>query len=184
MGRTRSMRRRSHGRRGQSTRSDPPYGGRAPPDPRCVLEPHPMTVPSLSAAVGRRIQELRISAGVPLRRLAKESGLSVSALQYIEEGRAQPSVGTLADLAAQLGTSVAELVREAKQVKATPALTPEQLGKAIVELPGGVDKLELVEAAAVRYALALCGGNKSRAAKLLGIERQAVMRRTQKFRVR
>ena len=37
----------------------------------------------------------------------------------------------------------------------------------------GADKLELVDAAAVRYALEVAGGNKSAAARLLGIDRRA-----------
>ena len=59
------------------------------------------------------------------------------------------------------------------------AWSPEALGRAIVdlELPAGVDKLNVVEAAAVAYALEVTRGNKSKAARLLGRQRQRFSRR-------
>jgi transcriptional regulator with XRE-family HTH domain len=141
---------------------------------------------SISTAVGRLLQQRRLNSGIPLPRLAKKVGLSVSALQRIEEGGTRPSLGTLTDLARHLATSVPELVREAKQAQAAPAkiqnvlsIGPEQIGRAIVELPDGFDKLRVAETAAVRYALEACKGNKSAAARLLGLQRQALARRTE-----
>jgi DNA-binding protein Fis len=46
-----------------------------------------------------------------------------------------------------------------------------------LDLPEGTDKLRVAEAAAVRLALAVCKGNQSGAARLLGLERRALMRR-------
>jgi len=151
---------------------------------------------SLSAAVGHRLQQLRLRAGIPLARLAKRVGLSAPELQRIEDGVVQASLGTLSDLAAQLGASITELVRDAKQpaergqpqgVRETgsrPArprdarrMGPEEIARAIVELPDGIDKVEVVEAAAVRYAVEVAGGNKSQAARILGMQRQALGRR-------
>jgi DNA-binding NtrC family response regulator len=108
--------------------------------------------------------------------------MPAAALRQIEEGGAQPSLGTLSDLAGQLGTSVPELVRDAKQARIAPAVsgTPMglvQIARAIVELPDGVDKLDAVEAAAVRHAFEVSGGNKSGAARLLGMQRKALERR-------
>jgi transcriptional regulator with XRE-family HTH domain len=141
---------------------------------------------SISTAVGRLLQQRRLNSGIPLPRLAKRVGLSVSALQRIEEGGTRPSLGTLNDLAGELGASVVELVREVQQAQPPPANTqnvlrigPEQIGRAIVELPDGVDKLMVAETAAVRYALGVCKGNKSAAARLLGLQRQALARRTE-----
>jgi transcriptional regulator with XRE-family HTH domain len=145
-----------------------------------------MKLGAISIAVGRRLQRLRLERGIPLARLAKTLGVTESALRRIEDGLTQPSLGMVADLAWQLGTSPAALVRGATdastQSKDFARLDPEQLGRAIVELPHAEDKLELVEAAAVRYALRLAGGNKAAAARLLGIERQAMGRRLRKFK--
>jgi transcriptional regulator with XRE-family HTH domain len=141
---------------------------------------------SLSAAVVHRLVERRMSAGVSLPLLAKRAGLSSSALRAIEDGRAPLSLGTLSDLAEQLGTSVGHLLREARQ----PVMALEDalalrgsadIGRAIVELPQGVDKLEVAEAAAIHYALDVCDGNQSRAARLLGVGRLAFARRLRRF---
>jgi hypothetical protein len=45
-----------------------------------------------------------------------------------------------------------------------------------LDLPDGIDKLRIAEAAAVRLALEVCKGNKSAAARLLGAQRQAYQR--------
>ena len=79
-----------------------------------------MSAPSLSTAIARRLQELRLRAGVPLSELARRAGLTATALREIEEGRAAPNLGTLAQIAAQLGASLADLVREARQPPAGP----------------------------------------------------------------
>jgi len=135
----------------------------------------------LSAFVGRRLRELRLRAGITITRLAKRVGLSASVLQRIEDGGAHPSVGTLNDLAGQLGTSVAELVRHARGDQAAPRASrapsgPAQIGRAILDLPEGTDKLRVAEAAAVSLALEVCKGNKSAAARLLGAQRKAFVR--------
>lgn len=143
-----------------------------------------MNAGSLSAAVGRRIQQLRLHADLSLARLAKKVGLSASALQRIQEGGAQASVGTLSDIAGHLGTTLAQLVREARDGETAPTETRgssgstqiAQVGRAILDLPDGIDKLRVAEAAAVRLALEVCKGNKSAAARLLGAQRQAYQR--------
>jgi hypothetical protein len=74
-------------------------GRRADPrsDPRGVAP----SAPSLSAAVGRRLQELRLSGDIPLSRLARRAGLTRDDRRRIEEGRAAPSVGALNDVAGE-----------------------------------------------------------------------------------
>ena len=136
---------------------------------------------SLSAATGRRLRRLRIDAEVTPEHLAKSAGLTTTVLLNIEDGRAQPSVGTLDRLSTLLGVSLAQVVRDAKRA---PAVTndalpsdSERIGRAIVELPDGANKLRLAEMAAVRYALEVTKGNKSAAARLLGIKEKAMGRR-------
>jgi transcriptional regulator with XRE-family HTH domain len=151
---------------------------------------------SLSTAVGRRLQQLRLRAGIPLSRLAKHAGLSAHELRRIEEGVVQASLGTLSDLAGELGASITELVRAARQPLGMPQphalreartrlvprrdhqpMGPEEIARAIVELPDGIDKIEVVVAAAVRYAVEVAGGNKSQASRTLGMQRKALERR-------
>jgi transcriptional regulator with XRE-family HTH domain len=151
---------------------------------------------SLSAAVGRRLGKLRIDAGIPLDRLAKRVRLSAFELERIEGGVILASIGTLSEIATKLGASFADVVRDAKKpppvavvraaspAKAAPPrprddarMGPEEIGRAIVGLPDGIDKIGVVEAAAVRYAVQISGGNKSRASRILGMERRVLDRR-------
>jgi transcriptional regulator with XRE-family HTH domain len=138
----------------------------------------------VSAAVGRRIRELRVEVGISPERLAKLAGLTVSALLSIEDGRAQPSLSALGKVVGHLGVSLSQLVREARGgpvVAYDPVKsTPEQIGRAVVELPDGLDKLRVAEAAAIRHALEVCSGNQSAAARLLGMPRKALIRRAKR----
>jgi transcriptional regulator with XRE-family HTH domain len=140
-----------------------------------------MTVGPVSLAVGRRIRQLRIEAGLSPGRLARQAGLKVSALLSIEEGRTPPTLTMLGDLVSHLGVSLSQLVREAKRssgaVEDRVKSTPEQIGRAIVELPEGFHKLRIAEAAAIRFALEVCDGNQSAAARLLGMPRKSMLRR-------
>ena len=69
--------------------------------------------------------------------------------------------------------------KPARAVDARPAL--ERIGREIAKLPGDLgDKLEAAEAAAVKHALHVCAGNQSAAARLLGLERKALARRSVK----
>jgi transcriptional regulator with XRE-family HTH domain len=146
----------------------------------------------LSAAVGRRINELREASGLSVDRLARQSGLRAIELRSIERGRGRPSLSTLAKLAAPLHVSVTDLVKTAANPPPPPApkTIPSptgladvvSIGRAIAQLPDRVgDKLDAVEEAAVRHAMDVCGENQSHAARLLGIERKALARRWDKW---
>ncbi len=138
---------------------------------------------ALSAAVGRRIRELRVEAGIPLAGLARRAHVGETQLLSIEEGATRPTVETLARIAGCLRCSIVDLVRSAEAPRAArraPIETKEQLDRiaqAVVELPGEIgDKLEVVELAICREAMAR-SGNQSAAARMLGIERKAFARR-------
>lgn len=62
--------------------------------------------PAQSPAFGGRIRELRRKAGLTLQALADQAGISVGFLSQVERDKATPSLGTLASLAAVLGTTV------------------------------------------------------------------------------
>ena len=139
----------------------------------------------ISALVGVRIRQLREGAGLPIEKIAKGAGLSTSALTKIESGGARPSLGTLGAIANQLETSVSELIRGVQAADREVDLPArlDRMARAIVELPEAVgDKLDAAELAIVRHAMFVCGGNKSAAARLLGLERKALMRRSDKLR--
>jgi transcriptional regulator with XRE-family HTH domain len=140
---------------------------------------------ALSAAVGERVRELRTTSGFSLDQLAKRAGLRAATLRAIEAGRARPSVATLAALAKPLRVTVLELVESASAPRAPVAVRVasglDAIARSIILLPSGVgDKLDAVEAAAVEAAMSRCGGNRSAAARLLGMERKALIRRWQR----
>ncbi len=58
----------------------------------------------------------------------------------------------------------------------------DHLAKAILALPGRVgSKLEVVERAVLEQAVATCGGNKSAAARLIGLDRKALERKWERL---
>jgi transcriptional regulator with XRE-family HTH domain len=65
-----------------------------------------------AASIGKRLRELRASAGLSLRQLAKLIGASPSLLSQIENGKVTPSVDTLYELSRALGTPVASFFGE------------------------------------------------------------------------
>jgi transcriptional regulator with XRE-family HTH domain len=143
---------------------------------------------SISAAAGGRIHQLRVERGLSLSRLARMVGIQVSALERIEHGHARPSIALLDALARELDSSLVDLMKQArakppKLVDARAIL--DRLGREIAELPEAIgDKIEAAEAAAVKYGMHVCAGNQSAAARLLGLERKALVRRVEKTRGR
>jgi transcriptional regulator with XRE-family HTH domain len=157
---------------------------------------------ALSARVGRRLRELRVAADVSLERLAGQVGVSKGLLLAIEEGVERPTIATLENLARALRVSLVDLIqatragspvsasrersRQSRAAAPAPRGLPtlhsiEEIAQAIAALPDSVgDKLEAVDLAAVKHAMAVCGGNRSAAARVLGIERKAVIRRWDK----
>lgn len=59
--------------------------------------------------VGQRLRAEREARGVSLRQLARQLGISASALSQIETGRSRPSVSTLYAIVSELGMSLDEL---------------------------------------------------------------------------
>src|SRR5215813_496037 len=59
--------------------------------------------------VGERLREHRTEAGMSLRALARDVGVSPSLISQIEHGKATPSVGTLYAIVSELGISFDEL---------------------------------------------------------------------------
>jgi transcriptional regulator with XRE-family HTH domain len=64
---------------------------------------------SLAGPVGERLRAHRTEAGMSLRALARDIGVSPSLISQIEHGKATPSVGTLYAIVSKLGISFDEL---------------------------------------------------------------------------
>ena len=71
-----------------------------------MSQPMRQAEPSQSPAFGGRIRDLRRKAELTLQALADQAGISVGFLSQVERGKATPSLGTLASLAAALGVDV------------------------------------------------------------------------------
>lgn len=62
--------------------------------------------------LGMRIRETREKAGLSLRKLAKEVGVSPSFISQVEQNKAQPSINSLQKISAVLGVSISILIGE------------------------------------------------------------------------
>ena len=65
------------------------------------------------AALSANVRRLRVAARVSLSELARATGVGKATLSAIENGRANPTVETLAALAAALGVTVVDLLATA-----------------------------------------------------------------------
>jgi transcriptional regulator with XRE-family HTH domain len=144
--------------------------------------------PATSATVGRTIRASRERAQLPLASVARKCNLSEAQLEGIECGRARPTLAVLDRIARALGLSLVELVlapaapaEPAEHVDPRPGLTA--IAQAILALPEAVgSKIDVVEAATVLVALTACQENQSAAARLLGMDRKAFVRRLSRAR--
>lgn len=128
--------------------------------------------------------------GETLRSLRMERGLSgqtvrarakVANLTSVERGLA--SVGDMDRVARALGTTLADVLRRPVAVEPeTPPHTLTHVGSAILSLHVHGSKVDAAVDAAVEEAIRRTGGNQSEAARLLGMERKAFVRRLARAR--
>ena len=62
-------------------------------------------------AIGDRLREERVRAGISQRELARRLGLSPSLISQLESGQSKPSVGTLYSIVTELGVSLDHVIR-------------------------------------------------------------------------
>lgn len=62
-------------------------------------------------AIGHRLREERVRAGISQRELARRLGLSASLISQLESGQSRPSVGTLYSIVTELGVSLDRVLR-------------------------------------------------------------------------
>ena len=137
-----------------------------------------------SSLAGRALGALRARGDRSAPLVCAAAKLSRDELQAIEAGRSRPSIDVLDRIARVLGSSLTEVLRNAEQLLDAGARNGADLsglaeiGRAIAELPtGGGSKVKRATAAAVLYAFEASHENQSAAARLLGVERKAFVRR-------
>jgi len=67
--------------------------------------------PEALDAIGQRLREERVRAGLSQRELARRVGLSASLISQLESGQSRPSVGTLYSIVTELGVSLDRVIR-------------------------------------------------------------------------
>jgi transcriptional regulator with XRE-family HTH domain len=72
--------------------------------------------------LGARLRELRLASGLSLRALARELGISASAVSQIERGSMQPSVGRLIAIVGALGVPLSAVFDEPAPPSVTTAV--------------------------------------------------------------
>lgn len=139
--------------------------------------------PSVTAQqIGTALRARREAQGIKVRALAARAAVRLETLVAVESGARSASVAQAQLVARALGTTLVAIVHEASKPQAPPAPTPglsvEAIAQEIVRLPDGrLSKVEMVLLATVRQAMATTNGNQSAAARLLGMERKAFVRR-------
>lgn len=75
--------------------------------------PHLRLPPEAAASLGTALRHMRVSAGLTQEELAASSGASVQLVRRIEAGTSNPTLGTVAALAAAMNASIADLATAA-----------------------------------------------------------------------
>ncbi|HEY5333859.1 MAG TPA: helix-turn-helix domain-containing protein [Solirubrobacterales bacterium] len=120
----------------------------------------------LTEPIGERLRKQRQDAGMSLRALARDVGVSPSLISQIEHGKAMPSVATLYSIVSELGLSLDELFFDnpegaaglpaqvaKRQADADPARATSNLWRAPSEGPvlRASNRLSLTLATGVRW---------------------------------
>jgi transcriptional regulator with XRE-family HTH domain len=105
-------------------------------------------------AIGDRLREERVRAGISQRELARRLGLSASLISQLESGQSRPSVGTLYAIVTELGVSLDRVIKGAdaetegpdggRSGERSPVVHPGE--RATIDLDSGVRWEELAAA--------------------------------------
>lgn len=82
--------------------------------------------------VGKRVNDLRVRRGLPLRALAASSGLNINTLCLVENGKTSPSVSTLQQLATALDVPVSSFFESEPVVKSVIFTAADQRPQDII----------------------------------------------------
>ena len=68
--------------------------------------------PNLQALFGKRLRQARLAAGITQAEMAERSGVHIQYVSRVELGQRNLTLGTMTKLAAVVGRSVSDLLRE------------------------------------------------------------------------
>lgn len=129
--------------------------------------------------VGESLRALRMKSGLSGQEIRARA--KVASLARVEEGLA--SVGDMDRVARVLGTTLGDVVHKPVAfVSEEPPHVLTHVGSAILALHVVGSKVDAAVDAAVEEAIRRTGGNQSEAARLLGMERKAFVRRLARAR--
>ena len=97
----------------------------------------PLPADEINEQVALRVAELRRTHSLSFDALAARSDISKGMQVAIEQGRANPSIGTLCKLAAALRVSLAELLAEGPQTSNRVQIVPADRAKVLWQGPKG-----------------------------------------------
>jgi transcriptional regulator with XRE-family HTH domain len=97
----------------------------------------PLPADEINEQLALRVAELRRTHNLSFDALAARSDISKGMLVAIEQGRANPSIGTLCKLAAALRVSLAELLAEGPQTSSRVQIVPADQAKVLWRGPKG-----------------------------------------------
>lgn len=107
-------------------------------------------LPEALDAIGDRLREERVRAGISQRELARRLGLSASMISQLEGGVSKPSVGTLYAIVTELGVSLDSVIRSDDDEDTEPIVrTAEERASSPVVHPGERQAIDL--ASGVRW---------------------------------
>jgi transcriptional regulator with XRE-family HTH domain len=90
--------------------------------------------PTVVSTVGANVRRLRVRAGLSLRELASQAGVSTSTLSGIEAGTGNPGVETLVSISGALGVPFSDLVMPHE-----PDVQVQRAGEGVVVHAAGAD---------------------------------------------
>lgn len=83
----------------------------------------------LGGNLGVRLREARLRAGLTLREVARQLGVSASFVSQLENGKSQPSVVTLYSLTQLLGVSIDRMFEQDNEARDQRAVNPRRSGE-------------------------------------------------------
>jgi len=105
------------------------------------VKPNPRSVPDALDAIGDRLREERVRAGISQRELARRLGFSASLISQLESGTSKPSVGTLYAIVTELGVSLDTIIKGDGFAEQSPA--PRTTVRGPVGHPGDRQAIDL-----------------------------------------
>jgi transcriptional regulator with XRE-family HTH domain len=99
--------------------------------------------PEVLDAIGDRLREERVKAGISQRELARRLGLSPSLISQLESGQSRPSVGTLYAIVTELGVSLDHVIRGGAREDTTGSRDGSAEGRSPVVHPGQRPAIDL-----------------------------------------